>query len=211
MVLVGGVVMSSVNILAFGDSITYGEGDTELGGWVNRLRLHLVNRDNNDYNIHNLGICGQITEEILNRFDSEYNARYDKEAETIVIFAIGINDTQIVNGEDRVAAEQFKSNITELIRKARSFTDKILFVGFTNIDESKVSPIPWDPYKSYSNNKVKDFDNILENTCKEEQADYLKLFGLLELNEMIDGLHPNPAGYEKMFKRISNKLDTLMK
>lgn len=42
-----------------------------------------------------------------------------------------------------------------------------------------------------------------ENTCKEEQVDYLKLFGLLELNEMIDGLHPNPAGYEKISRLCS--------
>ena len=33
--------MKDINILVFGDSITYGAWDKEKSGWVNRLRLAL--------------------------------------------------------------------------------------------------------------------------------------------------------------------------
>ncbi len=111
--------MRDINILVFGDSITYGAWDKEKGGWVNRLRLALENDDsNNYYTIFNLGISGDVTESIKNRFDNECKIRFNKNDNTIIIFSIGISDTQNVKDEDRVSLETFRNNIITLINSA---------------------------------------------------------------------------------------------
>ena len=79
----------SKRICIWGDSIVYGGGDVEEGGWVNRLALYL-RREDRDHRVYNLGISGEITTETLVRFEVEAAAR-DLEQ---VVFAIGINDTQ---------------------------------------------------------------------------------------------------------------------
>ena len=190
--------MRDINILVFGDSITYGAWDKEKGGWVNRLRLALENDDsNNYYTIFNLGISGDVTESIKNRFDNECKIRFNKNDNTIIIFSIGINDTQNVKDEDRVSLETFRNNIITLINSAKKYTDNILFIGLTKVDESKVIPLHWDKEKGYLNTKIINFDKELKNICLENNVDYLYIYELLEIEELFDGLHPNNVGYQK--------------
>lgn len=192
-----------INIIVFGDSITYGASDKEIGGWVNRLRMHLENNDEDvDYNVFNMGISGQIIEEVLDRFEYEFKTRFDKEERTILIFAIGINDTQDVNGVDRTDIEKFKANIITLIKQAKHYTDEIYFIGLTNVDESRVVPLPWNTIKSYFNKKIRRFDNELEKICNIEYVNYIKMFNDLTVDELADGLHPDNNGHQKMFEKI---------
>ena len=199
--------MRDINILVFGDSITYGAWDKEKGGWVNRLRLALENDDsNNYYTIFNLGISGDVTESIKNRFDNECKIRFNKNDNTIIIFSIGINDTQNVKDEDRVSLETFRNNIITLINSAKKYTDNILFIGLTKVDESKVIPLHWDKEKGYLNTKIINFDKELKNICLENNVDYLYIYDLLELEELFDGLHPNNVGHQKICDKVKNKI-----
>lgn len=199
--------MRDINILVFGDSITYGAWDKEKGGWVNRLRLALENDDSNSYyTIFNLGISGDVTESIKNRFDNECKIRFNKNDNTIIIFSIGINDTQNVKDEDRVSLETFRNNIITLINSAKKYTDNILFIGLTKVDESKVTPLPWDKEKGYLNTKIINFDKELKNICLENNVDYLYIYDLLELEELFDGLHPNNVGHQKICDKVKTKI-----
>ncbi len=199
--------MKDINILVFGDSITYGAWDKEKGGWVNRLRLALENDNSNKYyTIFNLGISGDVTEGIKNRFDNECKIRFAKEDNTIIIFSIGINDTQNVKDEDRVSLETFRNNIIALINSAKKYTNNILFIGLTKVDESKVAPLPWDKDKCYLNNKIIDFDKELKNICLENNIDYLYIYDLLEVDELFDGLHPNNVGHQKNCDKVKTKI-----
>ncbi len=199
--------MKDINILVFGDSITYGAWDKEKGGWVKRLRLTLENdNSNNYYTIFNLGISGDVTESIKNRFDNECKIRFAKEDNTIIIFSIGINDSQNVKGEDRVSLEIFRNNIITLINSAKKYTNNILFIGLTKVDESKVTPLPWDKEKGYLNTKIINFDKELKNICLENNVDYLYIYDLLELEELFDGLHPNNVGHQKICDKVKNKI-----
>src|SRR3989338_9595652 len=93
-----------VQILIFGDSITYGAWDIE-GGWVQRLRKYLdkkvINSNYEEYYItYNLGISGDISGDIIKRFKKETEDRLnDKEhnESVIFIFAIGTNDCLFIN------------------------------------------------------------------------------------------------------------------
>ena len=199
--------MRDINILVFGDSITYGAWDKEKGGWVNRLRLALENDySNNYYTIFNLGISGDVTENIKDRFDNECKIRFNKNDNTIIIFSIGINDTQNVKDEDRVSLETFRNNIITLINSAKKYTDNILFIGLTKVDESKVTPLTWDKEKSYLNTKIINFDKELKNICLENNVDYLYIYDLLEVDELFDGLHPNNVGHQKICDKVKTKI-----
>lgn len=199
--------MKDINILVFGDSITYGAWDKEKSGWVNRLRLALENdNSNNYYTIFNLGISGDVTEGIKNRFDNECKIRFNKNDNTIIIFSIGINDSQNIKDEDRVLLGTFRNNVISLINSAKKYTDNILFIGLTKVDESKVTPLTWDKEKSYLNTKIINFDKELKNICLENNVDYLYIYDLLELEELFDGLHPNNVGHQKICDKVKTKI-----
>ena len=199
--------MRDTNIFIFGDSITYGACDSEFGGWVNRLRISLENnKDNIYYNTFNLGISGEISEELVKRFNHEFLARYKANTRTIIIFAIGINDTLDINGKDLVKIEAFKNNILELIKQAKHYTDEICFIGLTKIDERLMIPVSWDNERSYFNEKIIKFDNEIELICKDKKIKYIYMYDLLSVDELDDGLHPNSEGHKKMFERISNNM-----
>ena len=195
--------------MIFGDSIAYGANDNELCGWSNRLRMHLENHENY-FIVYNLSISGEFSTETLARFENECNARYDKEENTIIIFALGINDTQVVNGKDRISLKEFESNIKELKNLAKKFTNNILFLGMTKVDETKVVPIPWKKSVSFFNEKIIKYDSLLEQICNEEKVSYIKLYDLLSLDELPDGLHPNNIGHKKIYDVILNKINQII-
>ena len=198
--------MKSNSLLVFGDSITYGAYDNECGGWVNRLRLDLENNYLQSYTVFNLGISGQTTSDVLTRLESEIVTRYDENKNTIVVFAVGINDTQMINGKERISIVQFSNNIRELISIIRNFTENIVFVGLSIADEKKTTPIPWNKDKSYLNSRIRSFDNEIEKICKEEKVEYIEIWKSLSLFDLEDGLHPNSMGHQKLKEEIKKSL-----
>lgn len=194
--------MEDVNILIFGDSITYGAWDKEKGGWVNRLRLALESKSEIYFNIYNLGIPGEITTNLQKRFDNECNCRFNTNDKTIIIFAIGINDSQIIEGKSNVLIDDFKKNIIELIDKAKQYTTHILFIGLTKVDENRTKPVSWDNNISYSNEEVVKYNEELKNICEEKVINYLDTFNLLDSKDLDDGLHPNKNGHKKLCEQI---------
>src|SRR3989344_3552583 len=90
-------------ILVFGDSITYGAWDTN-GGWVQRLRTYLDKKQLADpklyYELYNLGVSGDTSTDLLERFEAETKQRIKRmsaKEEIIIIVAIGTNDSIINN------------------------------------------------------------------------------------------------------------------
>ena len=47
---------------------------------------------------------------------------------------------------------------------ARKYTDEILVIGLSNVDEIRVNPLSWDNNISYLNQEICKFDTALENT-----------------------------------------------
>lgn len=202
--------MKDIDIFVFGDSITYGVGDDEKCGWVNRFRLNLEKDDTRTFQIFNLGISGDITEGVKNRFNTEFNTRKDKKNDTLIIFSIGINDTQDINGKDRVTLEQFENNISHLINNAKKYSDNIAFIGLSMVDETKVVPLPWNEEKSYFNKKIIIFDNKLKEICNKNNIRYLNIYNLLTLDELIDGIHPNSIGHQKICDEVTKFFKDLL-
>ena len=165
--------------------------------------------ETNDYDIavYNQGISGDNTDDLLARFKVECAAREPQ----IIIFAIGINDSQYIKTKDnpRVSQEKFQNNLVELINQAKNFSDKIAFIGLTKVEEKKLMPIPWSTEeKLYDNDNIVRYNSIIEKVSAEHDLPFLNLLDLLEMNDLDDGLHPNSEGHKKMFLRIKKFLQT---
>jgi lysophospholipase L1-like esterase len=203
-------------ILIFGDSITYGAWDKE-GGWVQRLRKFLDEKNlmYPDFYclVYNLGISGNNSEDLLKRFEFETKQRLKEDEETIIIFAIGINDSQFVYSENkhRVPVDKFKENIQKLIQLAQKYSSKIIFVGLTPVDETKTTPIPWNTDISYKNKYIQKYNETIKTICRKNKTYFIEIFEKLkELNyqELLDdGLHLNSSGHKKIFEIIKDFLN----
>lgn len=149
-------------IIVFGDSITYGFWDSE-GGWVTRLRKW-IDQKNMEwtgfyYRVYNLGIDGNTTEDLLARIEDEIITRNEEGAESIIIFAIGINDSQYYNGQKKllIPLKQYKNNILQLIAISKKYSNNIIFLEAIAVDEKAVDPIPWAKDRSYLNGHISKF------------------------------------------------------
>jgi lysophospholipase L1-like esterase len=194
-------------ICIFGDSIAWGYYDPDGGGWADRLKNYYVASDK-DVDVYNLGISGDHTGKLLKRLEAEIEARVPE----IIIFAIGINDSKLVHSEGKngVIVEEFRSNLDEIMEIARKQTDKIIFVGLTDVDESKTDPIPWNLDRSYKDEYINQYEEVLENFCKENNVSFIKLAGLIKKGELHDGLHPNTSGHIKIFEKVRDYLDNVL-
>jgi len=206
-------------ICVFGDSVAWGAWDKE-GGWVQRLRKFFDIKNLSDPNfyclVYNLGVSGNKTKDILKRFEFEIKQRLEEVEETIIIFAIGINDSYFLHNEDklRTSVEDFRTNIQKIINAAKKFSIKIIFVGLTPVDESKTTPIPWDTNKSYKNEFIQKYNEIIKSVCKENKIYFVEIFEQWVKSDykqlLEDGLHPNSNGHEKIFETVFEHLKTLL-
>lgn len=194
----------TINI--FGDSITRGACDSEMGGWANRLRNYLEKKTEDDLEVYNLGISGDNSDKLLKRFLAENEARKPN----IIIIAIGANDSQYVNSKDnpRVLLSKFENNLLELIEQAKEFTEDVIFIGLAKVDESKTMPILWAADKYYDNENISLYNKKIKEICEKNKLAFIEMLDLLKNEDLEDGLHPNSQGHEKMFLRVKDFLTT---
>ena len=190
------------NICILGDSIVYGAWDEEKHGYVNRLR-EALKENNHVENVYGLGIPGETTAGLLKRLDIELKPR---QPNTIII-AIGINDTIYIKNKNKeaVSQEDFIDNISKIINIAKKHTNNMLILGLTRVIEERTTPILWNDNEMYFNNTIKKYDNMLEEYCKMNNIQYLKMFNVLDDRDICDdGIHPNDNGHEKIYEVIKN-------
>ncbi len=192
------------SICVFGDSTAWGAWDMEKGGWVNRLWFHVAKRDEDYVEVYNQSISGGTSETILERFENEAKIR---NADAL-IFQTGGNDPSREHGktEHKISPEKFEQNIHEIIERAKKITNKIIFLGFKNCDESKTTPVPWLPV-DYFNTDLEKYDSIMKKVCQETGVLFCDIEDLDTASDFDDGLHPNAAGHEKLFIQIRNFLE----
>jgi lysophospholipase L1-like esterase len=199
------------SILVFGDSIAYGAWDKE-GGWVERLKNSLAEKRKSDsyYIIYNLSVSGETTEDLVQRFDFEAGQRADKD--TAILFAIGINDLQFIEPMHDVVRtlKRFKENIEGLIQTASRLSKIVFFVGLTPLNEKITRPLPSDFANPYTNEHVKELNQVIKSVCSEEKAVFIEIFsGFMKAGHerlLEDGLHPNSNGHKLIFEQVRQAL-----
>lgn len=202
-------------LLIFGASITWGAWDKE-GGWAQRIKRDADNKaisgDLRNYtSVYCLGISGDNTFDLLERFDLEVKARIDPEEKTLILISIGINDSQYVLAENkhRVSLEEYKNNLLRLIEKSQNYNADLILVGLTPVDK-RVDPIPWKAGHSYRLEYVKKFNAIIKEVAQEKNVPFVEVlnkFAEEDLNNLLaDGLHPTTEGHEIIYKEVKRLL-----
>jgi lysophospholipase L1-like esterase len=203
-----------MNIFIFGDSITWGAWDSQ-GGWAQRLKTYFdersMNRSKDEVYTYILGVSGDTSGDLLNRFDVEFGARLDQDdTDRIIIFAIGINDSSFLIKEQKhiVEVKDYGLNINKLIKKAKRYTKNIVCIGLTSVDDIQTNPIPWETNIAYLNKYVYQYDEQLEKVCLKNGVTYIKVFDDFsnQSSFLSDGLHPNTKGHELLYKTIRDAL-----
>ena len=168
------------------------------------MRNYLESK-NEDFQVYNLGVSGEATEDLIERVESETKAREPN----AIIFAIGINDAQFIHSQNsnRISEGNFKTNLTTLFKNAQKLVKTVMFIGLTPVDESRTTPIPWHTDVSYFKKNIRAFDSIIEEFCKEKNLTYISMEGVLENEDLVDGLHPNAEGHRKMFEKIKPEIE----
>lgn len=183
----------------WGDSITYGECDNEGLGWVGRLRNSFPIEDY--VGVYNRGICGDTSSNLLKRFSAEADSIKPNK----IIFAIGINESKYSAGSttNYVSLENFKENMSSLVRQAKMHTQTIYLVSATKVDDA-ARPSG----TRFENKDIQIYNSSLKEISEAENLVFIDVFETLNPStDLYDGLHPNSEGYQKLFTEIARKLN----
>lgn len=202
-------------ILIFGDSIAYGAWDAE-GGWAQRLRKYLDKKIIDSgyelyYLVYNLGVDGDTSAGLLKRFEAEAKPRMREDEETIFIFSVGTNDSIYDNREKtfRCPPQAYEKNLKKLIKQAKKYSDKLIFVGSTPVDK-RADPISWLPDCSCKNEYFKEYDRIAKEVFEKNNGYFIDVFSEFEKVDyerlLTDGVHPDSEGHELIFNCVNKFL-----
>lgn len=198
---------SDMNILIFGDSIVWGVGD-DKGGWAERLK-----NSETQNTIYPLGIPGDSSQDLLERFESEAQARLDYEDENLILIAIGTNDSYhfVKDQNCNVSLEKYAGNLARLAQKAKEYNSKIAFLGLTPLNDALLNPVPWKPDKFYKLEFVEEYNQELKNFCNQNNLPFIDVMDKFMQkdwrNMLSDGLHPNPEGHQLLFEIVKEFLN----
>jgi len=203
-----------MKILCFGDSITFGEIDTENGGWVDRLKDDFVRKYANavrqEVTVYNLGICGESTDGLSTRFSVEFNARYVKGQGALVIFAYGANDIVIHKDKNIVPIKYFIRNLENCITFAKSKSANVLLHSVTPIADSSDGVVNQHGKLRY-NKDIEAYNIVLKKLAIDFGCHYIDVFSAFNknINQLLscDGIHPNSEGHSIIYGLVQNCLD----
>jgi lysophospholipase L1-like esterase len=199
------------NILIFGDSISAGRMVDKIKSWPSLLTQFLDTKDKYFTLVHNLSIPGDTTSEVIKRLPVEAEARCKKiypEDHASIIFSVGINDTKCINHKNNPVTRprDFRKNIGLLIKSAKEYTDHVIFIGLTLVNEQKTAPMD-NVY--FLNDKIKTYNEIIKEECLKRHIIFLDIIEDWLISNYLnllsdDGIHPNEIGHRKIFKKIKS-------
>lgn len=205
------LVESSLRIVALGDSLIYGFGDPEGGGWVERLRRSWMEPDSPGHALYNLGVRGDRVKQVAQRLESEFRQRGEllRRVPDGMILSVGMNDSARLGrltGKNFTEFEEFQQDIAELLDRAQRLCN-VFFVGMTPVDERRM---PFSKCLFYNHADQYRYKEATRFACLERQIPYLDMFGQwMEQGEdwrrsrlSSDGLHPNSLGYATLLENV---------
>jgi len=127
--------MRDLRICFVGDSYISGTGDERCLGWIGRLCERRFTRDIR-LSFYNLGIRGETTPEIADRWEGECKTRLSGGADNRVVLQFGINDIAEVAGSGRHVEEDASVEAAEALVTEVSNLYPTLWIGLPPANEA---------------------------------------------------------------------------
>lgn len=198
-------------IVAIGDSLVYGFGDPEGGGWVERLRRQWLQPESPGHAIYNLGIRADTTQRVVGRLVQEFETRgeFRNRVPDLMFLSVGLNDTSRVGKPDGRPFTEFacfQAQMQELLATAKALCP-VMFIGMTPVLEERM---PFAEILYYNHRDQQRYKDFTQRTCQQLDIPYLDVYDLwLQRGEIwwrsrisTDGLHPNVLGYRSLLDDI---------
>ncbi|MBD2770599.1 GDSL-type esterase/lipase family protein [Iningainema tapete] len=202
-----------LKIVVLGDSLVYGFGDPEAGGWVERLRRQWMLPDQGGHVLYNLGVRGDRVQQVAQRLEVEFRHRGElrNRVPDLIILSVGVNDSARVgrpNGKNYTDFNLFESQITSLLEGAKQLCP-VLFVGMTPVNEAKMPFLDCLYYNHADQYRYKEATRL---ACLKKGIPYLDIFQKWMNHSETwrlkrfshDGLHPNTLGYQAILEDVIN-------
>lgn len=198
-----------LKVVALGDSLIYGYGDSEGGGWVERLRRQGLSPERPGAIIYNLGVRGDTIHHVLQRFEAEFRQRGElrNRLPDRLILSVGVNDSARLGrltGRHFVAFNEFQFALAQLLDRAQELCPTV-FIGMVPVDTQKM---PFLGALHFNHDDQYLYKEATRLACQERQIPYLDTFEIWRQRRnwqsllCPDGLHPNVKGYETLLADI---------
>ena len=197
-------------LVVIGDSSVYGWGDTEGGGWCERLR-----KDWSKYRdfpiIYPLGVRGDGIEKVSLRWKKEWSSRGEtrRNKPKAILLNVGLNDTPTIgqkNGRHQLEINGFEYGLERLIFEMKSQT-QVFVIGLTPVDENKM---PFAGCLWYSNDFCHSYERRMEEVCINQNVPFLPTFREMYSDNRSknwiaeDGIHLNENGHLWIYQRLKS-------
>lgn len=205
--------LSPLKLVVLGDSLIYGFGDPEGGGWVERLRRQWMHPDSAGHVIYNLGVRGDGVKQVQARLEQEFRHRGElkNRVPDSIILSVGVNDSARLgrlNGRNYTDFETFSQELANLLDQAQHLCP-VFFVGMVPVNEASMPFMDCFYYNHADQYRYKEATRL---ACQKRQIPYLDVFdswmsrGTDWCNKHLcqDGLHPNVAGYQALLQDVLN-------
>lgn len=203
--------LSPLKLVVLGDSLIYGFGDPEGGGWVERLRRQWMHPDSPGHVLYNLGVRGDGVKQVQERVEQEFRHRGElkNRVPDAIILSVGVNDSARLgrpNGRNYTDFETFPQELANLLDQAQRLCP-VLFVGMVPVNEASMPFLDCFYYNHADQYRYKEATRL---ACQKRQIPYLDVFdswmsrGNDWCNKHLcqDGLHPNVAGYQALLQDV---------
>ncbi|HEX5392581.1 MAG TPA: arylesterase [Rhodocyclaceae bacterium] len=178
-------------VLVFGDSLSAGYGIAENQSWPTLLAQRLA-KGGTPYTVINASVSGETSTGGRARFDAALKQFHPR----LVILELGANDA--LRGQPM---EQLQSNLTAMIRAARTHGAKVLLVGMS---------LP----PNYGSDYINRFQHAYADVAQQEKVPLVPfLLEPIKADQSAfqpDGLHPVAAAQPKLLEHVWKTLRPLL-
>ena len=198
-------------VIAVGDSLVYGYGDSEGGGWVERLRLGWMNPEQPGPIIYNLGVRGDGVAQVSQRLKREFCDRGELRQRTpdVLILSVGINDSARAGrptGRPATSIDVFEQKTDRLLAEAQRLCPAY-FVGMVPVNEAAM---PFANILYFSQAEQVRYRDVTRRLCASYDVPYLDLYEQWSQQDKnwqrdrlcADGIHPNALGYRTILEAV---------